>query len=54
MVIRIWGRSDTELLSFDITQLDAFLHKFESKVLNEIELELLQPNEKVDFLNLLK
>eukprot|EP01084_Bolivina_argentea_P203403 347422_1 len=48
--IRIWGRSDTELLSFDITKLDAFLHKFENKVLNGVELDRVQPNERIDFL----
>eukprot|EP01084_Bolivina_argentea_P070159 127591_1 len=47
---RIWGRSDTELLSFDITKLDSFLLQFEQKVLNGNELERVEPSERIDFL----
>ena len=48
---QIWGRSDTNLLSFDINKLDSFLIKFEGKVLNGAELQDMPPSEHINFLN---
>lgn len=47
---QIWGRSDTELLSFDINKLDSFLHKFQREVLDGAEWQKIEPQNRVNFL----
>mmetsp|Transcript_37653 Transcript_37653/g.60296 ORF Transcript_37653/g.60296 Transcript_37653/m.60296 type:complete len:556 (+) Transcript_37653:128-1795(+) len=47
---QIWGRSDTELLSFDIHKLDSFLRKFEREVLDGEEIQKIEPAQRINFL----
>lgn len=47
---QIWGRSDTNLLSFDVRRCQEFLNKFERDVLRGTELDKMGSKEQMDFL----
>merc|ERR1719216_718821 len=47
---QIWGRSDTNLLSFDVKRCQEFLSKFEHDVLRGDELNKMEPTQQVTFL----
>ncbi len=47
---QIWGRSDTNLLSFDVKRCQEFLGKFEREVLCGTALDEMDPKERVVFL----
>jgi len=47
---QIWGRSDTNLLSFDVKRCQEFLSKFEQEVLCGSELDKIDPKQHVAFL----
>ena len=46
---RIWGRSDTNLLSLDLVTLGAFVSKFEAQVLNGEELNNLREADRLEW-----